>query len=371
MRSTDLNRLRTPYNSPRKMDLQFALALDLDISGVEELFGKVFGDLDETVFGIGWWAPHPGTKRRILISHYLVECLKSISTNMIEAALHFCEAVESWEKESEFVANAFSIDSERRPQLAMPRREKPADDLAHRMATMHAVGFFRAAVGALDCLAAACVGVLGLPIDIKRTDLGRLRKALEASAEKLHQDFLSELDLATAGAGPEGWLSWMVDLRNMVVHRGRRWHLYKLTPTPRLYRSDGTPIFQTTSDEHLPSQADESQVEAFLASRTPVLTERGEDSLRGALKSSVAFIEAVTTRLLAAWETRRVNPSLIQQPREQWPDRVRGAPVSFEGFRPGSAPYDSSAWISNPEMGRQFRTAALDDDHRGLWAGFD
>jgi hypothetical protein len=81
MRSADLNRLRAPYNSPRDMDLQFALALGIDISMVEELFRKVFGDLDETVFGIGWWAPHLGTKRSILISHYLVDCIKNISTN--------------------------------------------------------------------------------------------------------------------------------------------------------------------------------------------------------------------------------------------------------------------------------------------------
>jgi hypothetical protein len=371
MRTTDLKRLQTAYTSPRDMDLQFALALGVDISAVEHLFREVFDDLDEKVFGVGWWAPHPGTKRRILISHYLVECIKSISTNIIEAALHLYEAVEFWERESEFVANAFSIDPEGKPHIQMPKPEKPEDDLAHRMATMHAVGFFRAAVGALDCLAAASAGVLGLPMDIKRTDLGRARNALGRSPEKLHQDFLSELDRAVADAGPQGWLSWMVDLRNMVVHRGRRWHMFELIPAPRLYRSDGTAIFRTTSIEHLPSQPDESQVEALLSSSAAVLTERGEDSLRGALRSSSALIEVVTTRLLAAWEMRRANPSLIQQPPEQWPDRVRGVSLNFEGFRPGSAPYDPSAWISNPEMGRQFRTAALDDDRRGLWKGFD
>jgi len=371
MRSVDLNRLQAPYTSPKDMDLQFALALGVDTRAVERLFGEVFGDLDETVFGIGWWAPHPGTKRRILISHYLVDCIKSMSTNITEAALHLYEAVEFWEKESEFVANAFSMDREGKPHVAMPRREKPEDDLARRMATMHAVGFFRAAVGALDCLAAASVGVLGLPIDIKRTDLARTRNSLQGSSETLHKDFLSELDRTITESGAQGWLSWMVDLRNMVVHRGRRWHMNELIPAPHLYRSDGKPIFRTTSVEHLPCQPDESQVEALVSAGTSVLTERGEDSLRGALKSSVALIDGVITRLLAVWKMRRANPSLIQQPPQQWPDRVRVASPSFEGFRPGSAPYDPKVWIANPEMERQFRTAALDDDRRGLWKEFD
>lgn len=371
MRSRALNRLRTPYTSPLNLDLQFALALGVDIRTVGHLFREVYGDLDENVFGIGWWAPHLGTKSRILISHHLVECIKSISTNMIEAALHLHEALDFWERESEFVANSFSIDSAGRPHLEMPRREKPEDDSANHMATMHAVGFFRAAVGALDCLAATSVGVLGLPVDIKRVDTGRAKSALKNSAETLHQEFLSKLNDGIADAGPEGWLNWMVEMRNMNVHRGRRWHLIELTPKPHLFRSDGTPLFRTASIEHLPSRPDESQVEALLSPRPSVLTERGEDSLRGALKSSTSLIEIVATQLLAAWRVRKGNPALIPQPAEQWPDRTRDDSFEFEGFRPGSAPYNPSAWISNPEMGRQFRTAALDDDRRGLWEGFD
>jgi hypothetical protein len=371
MRDSDMLRLKHPYRPNSNPDVEFANALGFRTDEVDGLYREVFADLNDKVLGIGWWAPHPGTSRRILISHYLVECIKSISMNLIEAGLHLYEALDYWDKESEFLAGVVSRGPEGRPSVRMPQRKTPKEDLAYRMATMHAVGFFRAAMGALDCLGAATVGVLGLRVDIKHADFGGVQKALKNSNHELHSTFRGSLKGSISDSGPEGWLEWMTQFRNMVVHRARRWHMYELKSASHLYGADGHIIPKTSSVEHLPADPDASQVEALLSGAAAVLTERAEDTLRGSLNSTAALIEAMSRRLLSAWKTRRANPSLVVQPREQWPSGAVTRPPGFLGFRPGSASYDPRAWISNCDMGRQFRTAALDDDLRHLWKTFD
>jgi len=372
MRLSDLAKLRTPYSNPADTDSEFARALGIDIHAIHELWQMVFEDLDETIFGIGWWAPHPGTRRRILISHYLIECIKSIEVNLIEASLHLHEALEFWEKENEIVKHAASIGPDRRLRIHMPKREKPEDDLAQYMARMHAVDFFRAATGAFDCLAGACVGVLGLAIPIKQTSFGQVRRAVGSSSPRLHQEFLTELDAVIARSGPQGWLDWMIAMRNMVVHRGRRWRLVELLPKPSgIYGPYGVPVLTSTATERLPPRPQDTQIEAFLSTATPVLTETAEDSLRGALRSSIQFVQSIGQQLISAWQTRKSSPALILQPFEQWPSIACDILPPFDGFKPGSAPYDPSSWHGNPKMGRQFRTAALDDDLRNQWKDFD
>ena len=92
MRRDDLERLRASALNPGDLDVEFSKVLGVDAPGVVCLYNEIFNDLDENIYGVGWWAPHPGTTRRILISHYLLECTKSIGTNLIEAALHLLEA---------------------------------------------------------------------------------------------------------------------------------------------------------------------------------------------------------------------------------------------------------------------------------------
>ena len=58
---------------------------------------------------LGWWAPYPGTSRRILISDHLYNCVRSVETNLVEARLHLIEAMDFWERESDFHARAVSM----------------------------------------------------------------------------------------------------------------------------------------------------------------------------------------------------------------------------------------------------------------------
>lgn len=373
MRPDDFERLKAAYPVAENPDVGFAKAVGVYTPAVRRLYDEIYNDLDEIVFGVRWWAPHPGTTRRILISHYVVECIKSIETNLIEASLHHFEAVDYWGRESDFLANSVSIDPTGRISVQMPPRATPEDDLPHRLAALHLTGFFRALVGALDCLGAAIVTVLALPVDLRFSSLRVAQRVLRGAAVPLQVRFRERLDQIIVAEGPTGWLEWMIDFRNMVVHRGRRWHTMELLPRPeRIFGPDGRVLLRMMVVEHLPSDPDRSQVEALVdPTRTPVLTEHAAVTMRGTLGSSLKLIEEVAAELVEVWTARRRDPALLIQPREQWPNGLCVDSTGFAGYRPGSFPYDPGLWSGNPDLVRQFRTAALSDDLRVHWQSFD
>jgi len=110
MRSQNMANLLKPFAQSEDPEIAFPQSVGIETPEVEVLYREIFRDLDEKVFGIGWWAPHPGTSRRILISNYLLECVRSIRTNLTEAALHLLEAgitgtrkVTSWRIVSQWI----------------------------------------------------------------------------------------------------------------------------------------------------------------------------------------------------------------------------------------------------------------------------
>lgn len=373
MKPEDFERLKAAYPFGEDPDVGFAKAVGVHTPAVRRLYNEIYNDLDDTIFGVRWWATHPGTTRRILISHYVVECIRSIETNLIEASLHRLEVVDYCGRESDFLANSVSMDPSGKISVRMPRRATPEEDLPHRIAALHLIGFFRALVGALDCVGAAIVTVLALPVDLRVSSLRRAQDALKRAAAPLQVHFREKLDQIIVAEGPTGWLEWMIDFRNMVVHRGRRWHMNELLPRPeRLFGPDGRVILRMMVVEHLPSDPDRSQVEALVdPTRTAVLTEDAAVTMRGVLGSSLKLIEEVAGELVEVWTARRRDPALLIQPREQWPNGLCVESTGFAGYRPGSFPYDPDLWVGNPDLARQFRTAALADDLRARWQSFD
>jgi hypothetical protein len=63
-----------------------------------------------------------------------------------------------------------------------------------------------------------------LPESILMADFKRARKKIAAidptkhAGTKAQTDLGAALEQAIAGAGPTGWLDWILDLRNMLVH---------------------------------------------------------------------------------------------------------------------------------------------------------
>ena len=69
MRAADLSTLMKLYpDDLYPTDLDKMEALDIHLSGWINLQRELFSDfVEQAPYGVGWWAPHPGTKRRILI----------------------------------------------------------------------------------------------------------------------------------------------------------------------------------------------------------------------------------------------------------------------------------------------------------------
>ena len=317
MRPSDLNNLKSPFSTGEDPELAFPKSVGVNVPEVEALYRQIFNDLDEKVFGIGRWAPHPGTRRRILISHYLLECVRSIRENLTEAGLHLLEAVDHWDKESDFLADSVSVDRQGHVSFKVPPRRSPEDDLARRMATLHAVGFFRAVMGALDCLGASIVGVLALPTNIQYAGFKSPQQVQKKATHQFQSDFLSKLGSIVSAAGPPGWVEWVTDFRNMVMHRGRRIHIQHIVSRPSpLFGPDGMIIPRAMNAQHLPNEPCRSHVEAFQdVDRRPMLTEHAEVTMRGVLESSVSVAKKLCIELEEVWKQRRANPELLKQPR--------------------------------------------------------
>lgn len=179
MRTSDLARLDAPYtgNDDSRRPEPTA-ALGVEIPSWRDLESIILGDLTpHAPYGVAWWAPHPGTSRRILISDQLYACAVSVSGNMVEAGLHWLEFLDYSARESDRLADAVQIQNGRLAMVA-PRPRSPLEELLSQLERMHILGVVRAVSGALDCLAGTIIGVVALPTSILRADLNIVRKRL-------------------------------------------------------------------------------------------------------------------------------------------------------------------------------------------------
>lgn len=378
MTPADIERLSREYPADEPREGRLARALRVDAPAWREVGDEILGDLDDRVFGVGWWAPHPGTSRRILISDHLYSCVRGVETNLIEARLHLFEAMDFWERESDFHARAVSVRRDGTVQFVIPERRRPVDEITPAMAMLHGVGFIRAIAGALDCFGASVIGVTAVRANLLRADLDRARRALAAVAgtgagEQLQAQFRVALEALIQRVGPPGWLRWVVDLRNTLIHRGRRLQMSELRPVPSgIVGFDGRPVIRTDVIHQLPRDPGRSDVEMFLdATHPPVLTESAAMTLLGVLDSTLRLIDEGGVLLLDVWRTRRSNPTVLPQPREQWPSGASKATAGFEGYAPGSMPYDPSQLRSDAILYRRMIAASLGDAALPAWANFD
>src|SRR4051794_12179891 len=97
MKTADIARLSQPFpGGPDVSGRAPVAALGIAIPEWDALEDRIFADLTEALpYGIGWWAPHPGTSRRILISDQLYACTASVSMNLIEAGIHLLELIDA------------------------------------------------------------------------------------------------------------------------------------------------------------------------------------------------------------------------------------------------------------------------------------
>ena len=383
MRPADIARLSQPYpDGPDRSTT--TRALGVQTPNWEALERRIFNDFTtEQPYGIGWWAPHPGTSRRILISDQLYACTTSVSTNLIEAGVHWLELLDAVDREDTFQADVLQIVDGKTQMCARPRMT-PLESLGPDMVRLHQVGVARALSGALDCAAGTIIGVMALPLNILKADFngvqrcfGRRRQAPTTEGETRQEQFAIQLTETIGHVGPAGWLEWVLSFRNMLVHRGRRIEFGQFVPRdPVLCDASGRPILRARVVTHLPLEPDRSDMDVHREPDVPpVLTEDVRQTLKGSMRSVCALVEALGEQLAAAWEWRKEHPAQLSQPRAQWlhvghtttPNRQ----PPFAGYAPGSHAYEPGMFGSHPDTVRRLLAAALMDHQRHEWRLFD
>jgi hypothetical protein len=347
--------------------LEQVLGLDLKI--VRELAGELQGDLDPTRFGIGWWSPYPDDKRRILISDYLVQSANGIVINQQNAAIHFLEYRGAFEQIERRIAHATSTTG----RFQYPKPTRPSDLLPERLVDIHMAGFFRALGSALDCLSSVAVGVLGIPTKIIMSDFAKLRRWFQ-DASKGRQtphakqaEFGIQLEAMIGRAGPPGWAEWVDSYRNMLVHRARRLVLNIFDQETHLLDARGIPVPSLVAYPALPRDPAQSDIQAMVSDILPVLREDGRRTAWGAFRSIRYLVDDACKALLEVWKARRDNPSMIQQPRAEWPEVMPPRTNPFSGYEERKLEINVTALMTDPSAPVRLQAAAITTDRRPLW----
>jgi hypothetical protein len=389
MRACDLARLSQPYPEGAEQADGLAMsALGLPLRRWKDLEALILDDfVEHSPYGIGWWAPYPGTSRRILISDQLYACFTSVSANMTEAVLHWLEYQDCAERDSERFADIVQI---RNGQfdVVLPPPRNAIEELSREMVVMHIAGMARALSAALDCLAGAIIGVVAVPISILKAGWGNLETAFSkiskgtTPGEQAQTNFYGKLKDVVGSAGPDGWLNWALDFRNMLVHRGRRLENGQFVPkAPQLYGPAGELIPRVRRLTYLPRNPSMSDVEVWRETpktrlRDPlealVLNEDAAQTLGALLDSTRAMVSETAKLLIDVWKWRRDNPQILLQPAAQWPKGPATSPASvFQGYAPRARDLSSSIVSTHPIVKRRFLAASLDDASRSQWDTFD
>jgi hypothetical protein len=217
MRSVDRARLAASNSPGMSPEDAFAAAIGVDVVPAQQLAEQLTADLNHVSWGVRWMAPHPGTRRRILISDHLLMCVSGVQDALVEAKLHLIELDDFAEQESQRLRGALTITPDRQVRLNLPPPTAPIDTVPSKMIELHVAGCFRAIGSALDCLGGAIVGMLALPTDLLRASLRIARNELrkvpsgQSPGAQLRIAFRTDLDDAIAAAGPEGWLDWATE----------------------------------------------------------------------------------------------------------------------------------------------------------------
>lgn len=310
------------------------------------LAALIAGDLDPDTTGISWWTELMNAEARGWLSHYLVGTARAVATNLQDAAFHLDRYQDAVNRENIFYARRV------RAVRGFPdmRTRNSLDALRSASIEADLVGFFRAAGSVLDTLAAVVIGTAALNINIvtaswatlntddhadsyPRTSgpkASKLRRALADPATEggAQQDqLLKAVRAAMKAAGPPGWDSWTLAMRNSLVHRAR-WTSFYIQADPRKPEAG---LFRPLPRQ--PELAEGHEIQSKNRLFDVMLSEDAATTMTGTIASIVPVVQAVTEACSRLWKLRRRRTSLLDQPCGDW--MPRPAPA-FPGYAPNS-----------------------------------
>lgn len=374
MRQEEITKLSEPYTDTRSdVDRRFDSVIGADVPSSIRLLNEITADLDIHSFGISWW--QTSVQERILIADYLYQCADGIEKNLVEAKLHYLEWLDVRERQNKRIADGIKFKPDGEPYFKHPASQAPIDDLVNRMEGLHLCGFFRSIGSSLDCLGAVIIAVLGLDTSLRHSSIDSAERTLLAIKDDgspgtaLQIEFRDFFEDVKKSSGPEDWLEWADQYRNMFVHRGRRLTHNQIIPRePRLFDSLGVWIPRANSTLHLAKYPDKSDAEALIK-LDMLLNEDADVTLSGIFRSTRELEETTCSRLLSIWHTRRANPSLIEQPQTQWIQK-RLKRCTFSGYDPNAEENPTDVSTGHPVMFKRLLAASADDGHRdNTWKG--
>lgn len=367
MRPADLARLRERYSDDESSfespEERVAARLHVSVPAARRLAETIYSDLDEAVFGVGWWHPQVETTRSIVIADHLYLSTDALALCLVEARLHQMELEGTWDEEDRRWRQHLLAGGDARK---FPPPVDATDELPFLFDKLHLAGVFRAVAHALDCLAAVVIAIGDLPLDMKRASWTPVLKSLTDQ----ETPFAAAVIDAVQRSGPEAWIEWTLEMRNMLVHRPRVMSfgsigviggdlLVRIPPQERVHVT-----------QLLPRTPTGSAAEGFAAAGTfgpTLLTEDASVTVERLIRSTTLLIEDVAGLAQAEWLRRRTVGEVQLRTARQWP--VVGTTIhTFAGFAPGSVRPTPDAMMTNSRMSHRLRAAALfDPDRERIW----
>ena len=376
MRTDHISRLSEWSLESDDVESEARSALGLELPNLRILERAILDDLQQTPpFGIAWWDPSTDPAHRILVGDQLYCCATSVSENLTEAALHQLEFLDWRNREN---AQISIVWENGRPLPRRSRCENALQALTHQITTLHVAGVARALSSALDCLAGTIVAIIALPLEVLTAGFNRVRGHLRGvhnkdsssltDNERRHAEFFDILEESIAQSGPPGWVEWLLEYRNMLVHRGRRIQIGQIVPSDVL-GPDGLPA-RPIQITHLPRDPGRSDVQALRdldGLDRVLLAEDVGTTIDELIRSTSSLAEAGAKELYRNWTWRREHPKSMVQPQEQWQERAHA--VEFSGYKPRefNLSFSKSLVQMNPILAKRLRAAAVDDMNRRRW----
>ncbi|WP_203135347.1 hypothetical protein [Microbacterium sp. JZ31] len=334
-------------------------------SAADQLSEKLLGRAD-----VWRWSLPVGEPDALALRDYIVSTPEAVKRNLRQAAVSLSLYRGMRTAQGSDMAN--SVRRSGTPwgdrDLAVRVRER-LDEL-----NVHQLAFFASLGAAIDGLAAIAIGVSGVGIPVIRADVGsifarpfeptwdtsdRLRRALrQTEGTPLHDlqtKAVSGFRVGLKGAGPSGWLDWLLDQRNALVHRAPRTVFTNTVVVKGRHRFDELP----------PRRPEQSDIEALRRASDGgipdfYLTEDMLTTAEGLLNSVARATVASCAVFWSAWERREVEHPDIDW-RKQW--REFSSDPRFEGYAPGTSvlnPKGGQLHLS-PTLLRRFQNADILD----------
>ena len=346
--------------------------LGLRLPMIRALGSTIGNDLvDELPYGIGWWQPNCDELRpqRIMVSDHLVACCASIPRHLVIAKYRWLE----------FQAFMEETDSVFGETIARGRPHRNAwEFLAEELTDAAGSALIVSLSSALDCLASVAIGVIAMPMDIKKGSFQMVHRKLHSIRESKCSPATREhvtkcapdLDQMIEACGPAGWLDWMLGYRNLLIHRGQRIVMHNPVPATPVLAPDGYPA-RWHANAALPRHPRLGEIEACVAAESLAeltLSEHPQDTLQGIFESTVGFVEMLGEQLEEIWRVRRRTPNSSPQAlQHQWSTFGQPDLSEFVGYRPKSIQEEPGELRINPRLGKRLGAAALMDHQMGLW----